>query len=116
MTSISYLFLPVSAPIFANLHETVLLPVAGPYLRTVIDNEIKSFTYTILFARYILIFLHILSLPVSPASSDSNADCSRSAFPDGTPRSGLSAGNRDAKEIPHNKGQVPYYRNKSGGS
>lgn len=39
MTSISYLFLPVSAPIFADLPETVFLPVAGPYLRTVIDNE-----------------------------------------------------------------------------
>ena len=41
MTSISYLFLPVSAPIFADLPETVFLPIAGPYLRTVIDNEKK---------------------------------------------------------------------------
>jgi hypothetical protein len=53
MTSISYLFLPVSAPIFANLPETVFLPVAGPYLRTVIDNEKKSFTYTIHYATNI---------------------------------------------------------------
>jgi len=52
MTSISYLFLPVSAPIFADLPETVFLPV-GPYLRTVIDNEKKSFIYTIHYATNI---------------------------------------------------------------
>ena len=45
-------------------------------------------------------------MPVSPASSDSNEDCSRAAIPDGTPRSGLSAGNRDAKELFDKLGMV----------
>jgi len=32
-------FLPVTAPIFADIPQTVFLPVARPYLRVVIDNE-----------------------------------------------------------------------------
>jgi hypothetical protein len=39
MASIFYLFLPVTAPIFADIPQTVFLPVARPYLRVVIDNE-----------------------------------------------------------------------------
>ena len=39
MTSIFCLFLPVSAPIFADIPQTVFLPVTRPYLRIVIDNE-----------------------------------------------------------------------------
>jgi hypothetical protein len=39
MASIFYLFLPVTAPIFADIPKNVFLPVARPYLRVVIDNE-----------------------------------------------------------------------------
>ena len=40
MAFIFYLFLHLSSPIFADIPQTVFQPVAKPYLRVVIDNEI----------------------------------------------------------------------------
>ena len=40
MAFIFYLFLHLSSPIFADIPQTVFQPVARPYLRVVIDNEI----------------------------------------------------------------------------